>query len=197
MLAIALDVYKGSDLRIVWTHDWCPPGTYETILAVEKRFDIHVTKVQADDTGKDFRREFGSVKHQHLPGMDIVKDTYSAIVDELDRDGLLLGLRAEESSSRAYIKGGPFWSKSLEMWRANPLVLWTWREVWAYLITNNLPVHPAYKKAFDTGVKPEHARMGPLTAYRVYQYGALQRLRETDLDAWNQFTKLNPSAKPY
>lgn len=71
--------------------------------------------------------------------------------DEMARDagvtGNIVGLRAQESRARkisTYVHGTIFYNKKQQLYQCRPLAFWDSRDVWAYIISNNLEYHPVY-----------------------------------------------------
>lgn len=73
------------------------------------------------------------------------------------------GVRAEESGRR---KIGIL-SRGLTTHRTcSPLGRWTAGDVWAYLLSHDLPVHPAYAYTLDGALDPGRIRVGALGGHR-------------------------------
>lgn len=56
--------------------------------------------------------------------------------------GQFLGLRIEESEQRRMVLGhrkGIYYAKSRKLWTCCPVYRWNGRDIWAYLVANNLP----------------------------------------------------------
>lgn len=81
-----------------------------------------------------------------------------ALLAKYHFDGVFLGLRAEESYGRkklAQTKGTLFWQKRESIWECIPLAWWTYRDIWAYIFSNNLNYNKIYDKM---GALPEKER---------------------------------------
>jgi len=79
------------------------------------------------------------------------------IVVELGWTGQFLGLRMEESAQRRKMLGnrGPlYYASTRKTWTACPLYRWQGRDIWAYLVSNNLPWADVYNEPGD----PERLR---------------------------------------
>jgi len=63
-------------------------------------------------------------------------------------DGCFLGLRSEESKGRKANRryNGVIYSKSNGDRICQPIVDWVGADVFAYLLSNNIPIHPIYRK---------------------------------------------------
>lgn len=71
--------------------------------------------------------------------------------DEMARDagvtGNIVGLRAQESRARKIsisVHGTFFYNKKQQMHQCRPLAYWNSRDIWAYIISNELEYHPVY-----------------------------------------------------
>jgi 3'-phosphoadenosine 5'-phosphosulfate sulfotransferase (PAPS reductase)/FAD synthetase len=68
---------------------------------------------------------------------------------ELDLDGVFLGLRKEESYGRkmnAITHGHTYFNKSKNIWVSQPIAYLKVKDVFAYLVSNNIPINPCYFK---------------------------------------------------
>lgn len=173
------------------------PGTIEQIVRTEAYYGLRIQRVaRAHDTESEFYREFGvEPVASERREVDYIGEDRAEILRHYGVDGSLLGLRMEESAERRMAiaqHGAVRYSKAAELWRCDPIWNWSWRDVWAYILSRDLPYHPAYEALIDAGVHPSRARVGPLTAVRVYQYGTLTTLRRLWPEAWNRFVLDNP-----
>lgn len=68
--------------------------------------------------------------------------------EQFNIDCEITGLRIEESNARSYLKrfGTIFVSKTDKILKCMPVLYWTGQEIWAYIISNNIP----YLKWYDT-----------------------------------------------
>ena len=65
----------------------------------------------------------------------------NSVTKERGWDGVFLGLRQEESIKRK-IRAKEFFNGS----ECYPLANWTWKDVWAYIVSNNLPYPSIYDR---------------------------------------------------
>ena len=132
-----------------------------------------------------------------------VEGQYDGIPDYARRQGwglCFLGLRQEESRARRLHlrKQGPlFKAQSDGFWHCNPIHNWGWRDVWAYILSNNLDYNHAYDHLQDLGIAPEKQRIGPLAVDRVLGYGQLTILKRGWPDLFNRFAAEFPEARNY
>lgn len=133
-------------------------------------------------------------------------------VDAPRRDGLqtygrgqgydlaFIGLRREESAHRRIHlrKYGPlYFAASDDFWHCNPIHDWSWRDVWAYIVSRQLDYNRAYDVLEALGVPPEHQRIGPLAVERVLGYGQLVILKRGWPELFNRFAAAHPEARSY
>jgi phosphoadenosine phosphosulfate reductase len=64
-----------------------------------------------------------------------------------DVDAWVSGVRREQSASRAGTRKLA-WEPKHERWKANPLADWTERDVWGYLVENDVPYHPLHDQGY-------------------------------------------------
>jgi 3'-phosphoadenosine 5'-phosphosulfate sulfotransferase (PAPS reductase)/FAD synthetase len=115
-------------------------------------------------------------------------------------DAVFLGLRQDESSIRRVHlrKLGPlFLAKKDNVWHCNPIHDWTWQDVWAYIVSNNVDYNKAYDRLEAIGVEPEHQRIGPFAVESVLGYGQLVILKRGWPEMFNRFAAEHPEARAY
>jgi len=176
------------NLPAVWSDDeWWLPETLEYIQRLQKaRHDVR--QIRTND--------------QHTEWLHIAGD-YDGIPDYAARQGwnmALLGLRQEESNiRRMHLRqhGSIFFAQSDKMWHCNPIHNWTWKDVWAYIISNNIDYNHAYDRLEEIGVEPERQRIGPLAVERVLGYGQMVILKRGWPELFERFCASHPEARNY
>lgn len=102
------------------------------------------------------------------------------LMDELDVDGVILGIRQQESLAReVHIRrrGVEYWNRREMADILLPIARWTTEDVYGYLCWREVPVHPVYAKMAGLGfpraqirhctpVNLEGATRGQLVAYK-------------------------------
>lgn len=73
-------------------------------------------------------------------------------------DGEIMGLRAQEAKGRrANLAGrGLLFKKKSGIWSCNPIGYWSGNDVWAYLISNDIPYPPIYDDLAAIGIGYNH-----------------------------------------
>lgn len=99
--------------------------------------------------------------------------------------GQFWGLRSAESPLRGMMlsqKGNCYRAEGRSCWTCCPLVHWTARDVWAYLVSRDLPWLPRYDRSEDR--ECERSEITWLAAESLWRRGQGQRLRMEDPAAW-------------
>lgn len=195
LVALDLTLELKPETPAVW-HDehWVLPGTLKTLVAIEKHYGIHILRVRERYADDEFFKAYGVYPVCPDPRpVDFEADHWPEIISHYSFDGAIIALRSDESVGRRFALRQPLrWHQGSEEWRVSPVHNWSAFDVWAYIIGKGLPYHPSYERQIDAGVEIEHARVGPLTAVRVYQYGALTTIKKLYPDLWNEFSAVNP-----
>jgi phosphoadenosine phosphosulfate reductase len=111
------------------------PETLETWRAFEQRFGIRVEV--SDATGPWTGPE-------HCCGAAKVAALEAALAGA---DAWITGIRREQSPTRAGAQPVE-WDEKRSMWKYNPLVEWTERDLWARIAERDLPYHPLHDQGF-------------------------------------------------
>lgn len=114
-------------------------------------------------------------------------------------DGAALGLRKEEASYRAWHlkRGAVFYCETHQVYECNPIADWTVFDVWAYILSRDIPYNRAYDRLSELGIDPKYQRIGPLAVERVLQYGQMTILKRGWPDLFNRFVAEHPGLRAY
>ncbi len=112
--------------------------------------------------------------------------------------GQFLGLRKAESRVRRMTlsrKGMIYQTSDRSTWTACPLANWTGEDVWAYILTNNLP----YLESYALGDDPERERSETtwLAAESLWRHGMAARLKKERPDEFYRLAAMWPEIKQY
>ncbi|GIW06331.1 MAG: hypothetical protein KatS3mg060_1136 [Dehalococcoidia bacterium] len=113
-------------------------------------------------------------------------------------DGVAIGLRAQESADRrrnARRRGTLHQLRETGVWHAYPLAWWRTEDVWAYLVSREVPYNAAYDRLSAIGVPAARQRIGPFAVERVLQFGALSDLRRGWPEEFARFAARFPDAR--
>jgi 3'-phosphoadenosine 5'-phosphosulfate sulfotransferase (PAPS reductase)/FAD synthetase len=99
------------------------------------------------------------------------------IMDKYNINGTILGLRKEESKIRRinyYRKGIEYYNKRELSNILQPIVNWSTLDIFSYLYSENVPIHPVYFKAKQLKLDFKKIRVNTLSDINCYQYGRIQ-----------------------
>jgi phosphoadenosine phosphosulfate reductase len=125
------------------------PETYETWRRLEQRYGIHVDVYQ----GMSLPRQaslHGDELWRRDPdaccGIRKVGPLREALADV---DGWITGLRRVQSPARRDTEKLQ-WDEKHGLWKASPLADWSDRDVWSYLVENDLPYNDLHDRGYDS-----------------------------------------------
>ena len=114
------------------------------------------------------------------------------------RDGAFVGIRADESAARRWYarRWGSSHSYADGTHSVTPLLAWSGIDVFAYLVSRELPIHPWYRHAYEAGrgvEPPERLRvdLGVPPAFPASR-GAAQLIARVYPDFWRRLTAIRP-----
>ena len=175
------------DIPAVWSDDeWYLPETEEYMARIEAEgVNLHHIRTNA----------------WHTEWFRIAGD-YDGIPDYAKRqewDLVFLGLRQEESAKRrVHLRTcGLLYQCKNGFWHCNPIGDWTWRDVWAFILSRGLDYNRAYDRLAELGVPPRRQRIGPLAVERVLGYGQLAILKRGWPELFNRFAAEFPEVRGY
>lgn len=101
----------------------------------------------------------------------------------------IIGLRAEESPDRRFVMFGEdsnlFWLRKVnEPNKAYPIIDWKFKDVWKYLIENNLPYNKVYDKMYMLGQDLRTMRVSNLVHEKAFR--CLTDLQELEPDTYEK-----------
>lgn len=114
-------------------------------------------------------------------------------------DGVTIGIRADENSRRkTHIRSfGTCFEKKNGVVQCYPLAWWETRDVWAYLLSRNVPYNRAYDRLSEIGIAPDQQRIGPFASERALPYGQLAILKMGWPEQYERFKAAYPEAGGY
>lgn len=111
--------------------------------------------------------------------------------------GSYSGMRADESRGRKmnFRNRGPTYQYTTDrQWMCSPLAWWSATDVFAFLVSRELPIHPYYKMWTDRFREaPDHARVDlVITRENVSRNGAMAVVRLFYPDLWRRIVAARP-----
>jgi phosphoadenosine phosphosulfate reductase len=115
------------------------PETVQTWQAFEDRFGVRIEVIDA-------RSEDGPWTAERCCGQAKVDALERALADV---DAWITGIRREQAPTRA---GAPKLEQDPKrgIWKVNPLVEWSEKDVWDYIFRNDLPYHPLHDRGYSS-----------------------------------------------
>lgn len=123
-----------------------------------------------------------SALHCYKNDMPIRKyliEACDAFLCDIGAGGSAIGITKDESTPRrkAIQKNGLLFQMVSCMWRCYPIGYWTARDIWAYIVSNDLPYPPIYDALEQSGVAYESpfSRTSNIIGGTAAHFGRYQR----------------------
>lgn len=146
--------------------------------------------IQDEETTKETRK----AQREYSESLGIAIDSEA---QRRGYDGSFIGLRAEESNNRNRLfkmRGNLYFAKTRNEWACHPLEKWTSRDIWAYIVKNDL----SYNELYDIAPQGrELARNGAMFGTRSARYGRLVFLKRAYPELFNRFAEEFPEVRAY
>ena len=161
------------DRMITVLHWWPGPFFYpepleKEVIEIAKACGAIDLRVETSEEYVIYGRQAHNVKGRHYLGGVIPR-----MVKEEGYDLAFIGLRAEEAAKRkARTKDFFEWDRTREITNCFPIARWSWKDVWAYIVSNNIPYLSYYDK-YGPVVGWDKARLCALFASDMERFGAL------------------------
>ena len=182
---------------VYWHDEWTLPETDELVAATPNVRQVaamvkHAQWFTAWENGPDSLPE----------GVEWLERTKAdgEGLWKLGYDGAIIGIRADENSNRRKhirAKGTLFYSAKSQQWQCYPLAGWSTADVWAYLVSRDVPYNRAYVRLAELGISPDRQRLGPFANARALPYGQLALLKQGWPEMFERFAELYPEAKQF
>lgn len=124
--------------------------TYRTIERLEEYYGRSFTRLLPKLTLLEQKERFGDELWKrdpdlccHMRKVDPLKEYLSSF------SAWITGIRREQSPTRANAKKVE-WDRKFQLVKINPLADWAMKEVWNYVMKNNLPYNPLYDRNYPS-----------------------------------------------
>ncbi len=124
--------------------------TVETRSRLEEKYGIAIEAVHAKRTKAEIEAEFGPDLWKRdttlccrIRKVEPLKETvegYAAWISAIRRD------QTADRASSAIVE----WDPKFGLVKVNPLLNWTWKNVWSYIHTNDVPYNPLHDKGYPS-----------------------------------------------
>ena len=156
--------------------------TYELIEKMKERYGNgeHVIRYATDLTLEEQAKKYGPELWKRDPTLCCNLRKVEPLKKALaNLDAWITGIRREQSPTRANA-GAIEWDKKFGLIKINPLVMWTFDDVWDYIRKNDVPYNPLHDQNYPSigcwpctkPVKPgEDFRAGRWTGFKKTECG--------------------------
>ena len=169
---VLLHLVLSFDKSITVLHWWPGPYFYpepleKEVIGIAKACGAKNIRVETSEEYVIYGQQAHNVKGRHFLGGVIPR-----MVKEEGYDLVFIGLRAEEAVKRkARTKKFFEWDKTRKITNCFPIARWSWRDVWAYIVSNNIPYLSYYDK-YAPVAGWDQARLCALFASDMERFGA-------------------------
>ena len=125
------------------------PETYATWREIEERYGVKVQVYQGMSLARQadlHGDELWNREPDACCGIRKVQPLKEALSEV---DGWVSGLRREQSPARAHTSKLQ-WDKKNELWKANPLADWSEKDVWRYIVDNDVPYNELHDRGYGS-----------------------------------------------
>ena len=124
--------------------------TLELRDRIAERYGIEVELVRSDTTVEQYEARHGGPLYIHQPD----QCCHDRKIIPLRRavagyDAWISSIRADQSSHRAGA-GVVGWDAKFGLIKVNPLLSWTHRDVWAFVVANDVPYNPLHDQGYPS-----------------------------------------------
>ena len=117
---------------------------------IAERLGIEVELLRPSETVAEYEARNGGTVYDRDPDRCCADRKVSMLRPAVEGyDAWISSIRADQSSHRAKA-GIVSWDGKFGLVKVNPLLRWTHRDVWAYLIAHDVPYNPLHDKGFPS-----------------------------------------------
>ena len=125
------------------------PETYATKEALEEHYGIEVEVYRGISLERQAELH-GDELWKRNPDLCCSIRKVAPLADALaDADCWVAGLRREQSPQRSHARKLD-WDEKHGLWKANPLADWSERDVWSYIVENEVPYNPLHDRGYSS-----------------------------------------------
>ncbi len=129
--------------------------TYETIERVKERYRISPVRYSPALTLEEQAERYGDKLWEKDPNLCCKLRKVEPLKEALkDLAAWITGIRREQSPTRANAKTVE-WDKNFGLVKVNPIVRWTTKDVWDYIMEHKVPYNPLHDRNYPSiGCEP-------------------------------------------
>ncbi len=126
------------------------PETLALRERIRERYGIEVEMIQPDTTVAEYEAEHGGPLYEHRPD----QCCHDRKIIPLRRavagaDAWISAIRKDQTAHRA-VAGIVQWDAKFNLVKINPLLHWTRKDVWDFIVKNNVPYNPLHDQGYPS-----------------------------------------------
>jgi phosphoadenosine phosphosulfate reductase len=126
------------------------PETLELRERIKRRYGIAVEMMRPEQTVKEYEEEHGGPLYVHRPD----QCCFDRKIVPLRRaiagyDAWISAIRRDQTSDRARASVVQ-WDSKFELVKVNPLLAWTKKDVWSFIVKHDIPYNPLHDQGYPS-----------------------------------------------
>lgn len=181
---------------VYWDADCCFPEVSALIDATP-----NCTRYATDEPFLDTLARYGLFSDGDIDRATMQSTVYGPVTRwtrDGAFDGAAYGLRQEESRGRRMMgrqRGAVFFSQQYEVWQCQPVTTWLYDDIWAYIVTNNVPYAGTYDRMWDMPEREQRVSYWAGETSRTN--GRWVWLQRNYPELWNRLCAIIPDARSF
>ncbi len=175
------------------------PEAVDTFKEYLDKNNVNLKRVKTPKTLFELYHQMGNLRNYKKS--IVTNNLLAGIKKAVSENGIdcsIIGLRADESIGRRHLKSKGFFYfvESEQIFHCCPILNWTSGQVWAYIISNNLPYLKwyDYEACFDGY---ENIRYSNWAGLFMYETGRVIRLKKAYPELYNKFASEFPEVHEF
>lgn len=124
--------------------------TYQTKRRLEEKYNHDIIEVKPELTLEEQAEQYGERLWKSNPDLCCSLRKVEPLTKILaGHQAWITGIRREQSPMRANARVIE-WDAKFELVKINPLLLWTWEDVWSYIKKHDLPYNPLHDQNYPS-----------------------------------------------
>jgi len=130
--------------------DFLFPETYALLEEVERRYGIRVERCRSEFTPEEQAAAHGPALWSRDPDRCCKLRKVEPLKRKLSTlEAWVTGIRRDQAPTRAHAKKLE-WDDKFGLVKLNPLVDWTWDQVWEYIRAHKVPYNPLHERNYPS-----------------------------------------------
>jgi phosphoadenosine phosphosulfate reductase len=128
------------------------PETLELRERIKERYGIAVEYVRAETSVAEYEAEHGGPLHVHRPDQcchDRKVLPLKRAVERIAPRAWVSAIRQDQTDDRAKA-GVVAWDKKFNLVKVNPLIGWTKKDVWKFVVDHDVPYNPLHDRGYPS-----------------------------------------------